>query len=246
MSEISLFSLKGKVAVVTGGAGNLGTFWTDALTQMGAKVAVIDLPQTKRIKLKIYECDLTDQKSLSKTHAKINNDLGLVSILVNNAGIDAPPGVKINDYSRIWKVNVQGAVNCIEEFVEDMKTAQKASIINIGSLYLERSPDNRLYSHLNFDKPWAYGASKAALHSVTKHYATRLAEFGIRVNTLSPGGVFNNQDKEFIKKYSSKVPLARMADKSKDLAGPLIFLASNASSYVTGINLQVNGGYTAW
>lgn len=246
MSEKSIFSLKGKIAVVTGGAGNLGPFWVDALTQIGTKVAVIDLPQSKKTKAKIYKCDITDTRDLIRVHSEINRDLGLISLLVNNAGIDAPPGIKIEDYSKIWQVNVQGAVNCIEEFIPEMKKAKNASIINIGSLYLERSPDKRLYAHLNSDKPWAYGASKAALHSVTRHYATRLAEFGIRVNTLSPGGVFNNQDKEFIKKYSAKVPLARMANKEKDLAGPLIFLASDASSYVTGINLQVNGGYTAW
>lgn len=246
MSEKNIFNLKDKIAVVTGGAGNLGPVWAKALQSAGAKIALIDLPASNKKNQKIYECNITDKKALSKAHSQINKELGFVSILVNNAGIDAPPGVNLKDHSQIWQINVEGAVNCISEFVKDMQEQKKGSIINIGSLYLERSPDEKFYSHLNSDKPWAYGATKAAVHSITCHYATRLAKYGIRVNTLSPGGVLNNQDREFVRKYSARVPLGRMAQKEKDLAGPLIFLASNASSYVTGINLQVNGGYTAW
>lgn len=243
----NLFSLKGKIAIVTGGAGNLGPWWAKALRQAGADVALIDLPQKKMpSSFNSYIADITNPKDLHQVHQKINSDLGLVSILVNNAGIDVPPGAPVSNYHQLWEVNVQGLVNCIEEFLPDMKKIKNGSIINIGSLYLERAPYPGLYSHLNFDKPWAYGATKASVDSITRHYAVRLAKFGIRVNTLSPGGVFNNQDKEFVKKYSARVPLGRMADKEKDLAGPLVFLASEASSYVTGINLQVSGGYTAW
>lgn len=245
-NQLDLFRLDGKIAVVTGGLGNLGPWWAKALKSAGAKVALIDISDKNNSDYNYYKTDITNLQELKAAHKKINKDLGSVSILVNNAGIDAPPGAKISNYSNLWEVNVQGLVNCIEEFIPDMKRAQRASIINIGSLYLERSPDERLYSHTGFDKPWAYGASKAAVDAVTRHFATRLAKYAIRVNTLSPGGVFNNQDKEFVKKYSQKVPLKRMADKEKDLAGPLIFLASEASSYVTGINLQVNGGYTSW
>ena len=254
----NIFSLDGKIAVVTGGTGNLGPVWAKALKEAGADVAIIDLPGKKIPSgFKSYSADITNMDELNKLHTRINRDLGFVSVLVNNAGIDAPPinhsaspagrqPSTINHYQKMWEVNVQGLVNCIEEFLPDMKKLKSGSIINIGSLYLERSPDERFYSHMNFDKPWAYGATKAAVDSVTRHFATRLAKYGIRVNTLSPGGVLNNQNQEFVKKYSQKVPLGRMADKKQDLAGPLVFLASDASSYVTGINLQVNGGYTAW
>lgn len=246
MSKKNIFNLKDQIAVVTGGAGNLGPVWAKALQSAGAKVALIDLPAIDKKNLKIYKCDITDKNALSRVHSQINKEIGLVSILVNNAGIDASPGTKLNDQTKIWQVNVEGTVNCLEEFLLDMKKLKEGSVINIGSLYLERSPDEKFYSHLNSDKPWTYGATKAAVHSVTRHYATRLAKYSIRVNTLSPGGVLNNQDKEFVRKYSARVPFGRLADKEKDLVGPLIFLASNASSYVTGINLQVNGGYTAW
>lgn len=267
-----LFDLDGNVAAVTGGCGNLGPFWVMALLNVGAKVAIIDLPNTKLPKIlekenqngvvKLYHSDITSLTNLTQIHKKIKEELGLVDILVNNAGIDIPPvtntsgGGRLNPPAggeshdspevKMWQVNVQGAVNCIEEFSPDMKEKKKGTIINIGSLYLERSPYQGLYTHLNFDKPWVYGSTKAALHQVTKHFATRLAKSGIRVNTLSPGGVLGGQDKEFIRRYSARVPLGRMAQKEIDLGGPLIFLASDASSYVTGINLQVNGGYTAW
>lgn len=263
MTITNQFDLSGKRAVVTGGCGNLGPFWVIALLEAGAKVAIIDLSQSqipvdlnkiKGTKIRIYYSDITDLDELNKVHKQISTDFGPVQILVNNAGIDAPPikssfkedkKARNTRFNKMWEVNVQGMVNCIEEFYLDMKSTS-GSIINIGSLYMERSPYEGLYTHLEFDKPWAYGVTKAAVGQVTRHYATRLAKYGIRVNTLSPGGVLADQDKEFIKRYSKRVPLGRMAQKEKDLGGPLVFLASDASSYVTGINLQVNGGYTAW
>jgi NAD(P)-dependent dehydrogenase (short-subunit alcohol dehydrogenase family) len=145
----------------------------------------------------------------------------------------------------MWDVNVQGVVNCIEEFAPDMKKEKKGSIINIGSLYADVAPNKALYDHIGFDKPWSYGATKAAILQVTRHYAARLGKYNIRVNTISPGGVLGEQDPEFIRKYSERVPMGRMAEKEHDLGGPLVFLASTASRYITGINLQINGGYTA-
>lgn len=272
--SLESFKLEEKIAVVTGGFGNLGAYWTHALISAGAKVAIIDLPETKtpeilkkytHEQLRVYFADITDLETLRTVHKEINKEFGKVEILVNNAGIDAPPvkpkkhlgggrmdspEVKeskksLDKYKKMWDVNVQGTVNCIDEFSSDMKK-NGGSIINIGSLYMERSPYEGLYIHLGFDKPWVYGATKAAVGQVTRHYATRLAKFNIRVNTLSPGGVFASQDSEFVKKFSARVPQGKMADKETDIGGPLVFLASDASSYVTGINLQVNGGYTAW
>jgi NAD(P)-dependent dehydrogenase (short-subunit alcohol dehydrogenase family) len=264
----SLFSLSGKIALVTGGSGNLGPWWILSLLANGARVISIDLrgmpvpdvltPITKIYpgSYKSFEGDVTDPESLSNIHKEIIKEMGRIEILVNNAGIDVSPkrkspGSKNNQTdtvsnTKIWNVNVQGCVNCIEEFSKDMIYKKSGSIINISSLYSEKSPDEKLYNHMDFDKPWVYGSTKAAVNQITRHYATRLAKFYIRVNSLSPGGISNNQDSEFVKKFISRVPLGRMGDKKKDLAGPLIFLASKASEYVTGINLQVNGGYTAW
>ena len=262
-----IFSLRDEVAVVTGGYGNLGPWWVKALLDANAIVTIIELPNLKipielqklqkeyKKKVRFYEADITDLNNFRSVHKKINKEVGLVSILVNNAGIDVRPSKitkkpdrsqEVIRFRKMWDVNVQGIVNCIEEFLPDMIKKESGSIINIGSLYAEVSPHEGIYNHLGFDKPWAYGATKAAVVQTTRHYATRLAKYGIRVNSLSPGGVLGSQDKEFIRKYSERVPLGRMVEKDKDLAGPLIFLASDASSYVTGINLQVDGGYTAW
>jgi NAD(P)-dependent dehydrogenase (short-subunit alcohol dehydrogenase family) len=130
-----------------------------------------------------------------------------------------------------------------------MAAAGRGSIVNIGSLYAAVSPDARFYDHLPADppflKPPAYGASKAALVNLTRYLATHWAPRGVRVNALSPGGVEGGQDAEFKRKFVARVPLGRMAEP-RDLSGPLIFLASDASSYVTGVELRVDGGFTAW
>ena len=125
----------------------------------------------------------------------------------------------------------------------------EGAIINIGSLYAGVSPDARFYDHLEcappFLKPPAYGASKAALVNLTKYLAAHWAPYGVRVNSLSPGGVLGGQDEEFKRKFCARVPMERMAETG-DLVGPLLFLASRASSYVTGIDLRVDGGFTVW
>ena len=248
-STLDQFKLNGRCALVTGGYGNLGPYWTFSLLSAGAVVVILNLPGVsmstlytslnKNLKRQLFffEADVTNPTELQEIHKKILKKTGPVDILVNNAGIDIPPGSYTVDSVRMWRVNVEGVVNCIEEFSRDMKKNKKGSIINIGSLYMERSPFGGLYTHLSADKPWMYGSTKAAVGQVTRHFATRLAKYGIRVNTLSPGGVMGNQDKEFIRKYSERVPMNRLADRAKDLGGPLVFLASDASSYITRINL---------
>jgi NAD(P)-dependent dehydrogenase (short-subunit alcohol dehydrogenase family) len=179
--------------------------------------------------------------------------------LINNAGIDQPPGdgsrrFRIEDIPSevcegILKVNVLGVFLCCQEFLSSLKASGRGAIINIGSLYASVSPDARFYDHLRGDppflKPPMYGASKAAVVNLTKYLATHLGPYGVRVNALSPGGVAGGQDAEFVRKYCQRVPLGRMATL-EDLAGPLVFLASDASAYVTGIELRVDGGFTAW
>jgi NAD(P)-dependent dehydrogenase (short-subunit alcohol dehydrogenase family) len=178
---------------------------------------------------------------------------------VNNAGIDAPPaaaggGHRLEDIPfdvnrRIFEVNTLGVFQVMQVFGADMAAAGRGSIINIGSLYASVSPDARFYDHIVSDppflKPPAYGASKAAIVNLTKYFATAWGPSGIRVNTLSPGGVLGAQDEQFKRKFTSRVPLGRMA-LHQDLIGPLQFLASDASAYVTGAELRVDGGFTAW
>jgi len=181
------------------------------------------------------------------------------SVLVNNAGIDAPPaanggGYRLEDIpfdvnQRIFEVNTLGLFQVTQLFGGDMAKARRGSIINIGSLYASVSPDARFYDHIDSDppflKPPAYGASKAAVVNLTKYFATAWGRFGVRVNTLSPGGVLGAQDDQFKSKFNARVPLGRMAVHG-DLIGPLQFLASDASAYVTGAELRVDGGFTAW
>ena len=150
---------------------------------------------------------------------------------------------------RIFEVNTLGLFQVVQVFGPDMIAARRGSIINIGSLYASVSPDQRFYDHMPGELPFlkspAYGASKAAVVNLTKFFSTLWGMHGVRVNTLSPGGVAGGQDDQFKQKYGSRVPLGRMA-QADDLKGPLVFLASAGSSYVTGHELRVDGGFTAW
>jgi NAD(P)-dependent dehydrogenase (short-subunit alcohol dehydrogenase family) len=143
-------------------------------------------------------------------------------------------------------VNVAGVGNATEVFGRAMCDAGIGSIVNIGSLYATIAPIPSLYDHLDppFTKPAAYGASKAAVVNLTRYYARLWGPRGVRVNALSPGGIRGGQDDEFVRKYAERVPLGRMADPN-DLVGPLLFLASDTSRFVTGQELLVDGGFTA-
>ncbi|MBR8827573.1 MAG: SDR family oxidoreductase [Gomphosphaeria aponina SAG 52.96 = DSM 107014] len=265
------FDLSGKIAIVTGVLGKLGPVWSGALLEAGAIVVGIDLPgatvspafaalqeQYTEKRLCLERGDISDRLQLITISDRLLAQKGTPSIIVNNAGIDQPPGPAITYHledipleicRQIFEVNILGAFQVIQIFGSPMVKAGKGSIINIGSLYASVSPDQRLYAHLNceppFLKPPAYGASKAALVNLTRYFATHWGPFGVRVNTLSPGGVLGGQDETFKQKFSDRVPLGRMA-QFNDLLGPLVFLASDASAYVTGIDLKVDGGFTAW
>jgi NAD(P)-dependent dehydrogenase (short-subunit alcohol dehydrogenase family) len=259
--------LDGRVAVVTGAVGNLGPVWVDALVGAGAFVYAFVLPGTgseERAELEhpgravVVDADVTDRASLERASARVLDDRGAPHVLVNNAGIDQPPfagqGVAIRDidpdgFLRVLQVNTLGAFQVSQLLGSAMVDARRGSIVNIGSLYASVSPDARMYDHLEMDppfvKPPAYGASKAGLVNLTKFLSTHWGPFGVRVNALSPGGVAGGQDQRFVEKFSARVPLGRLA-RPDELVGPLLFLASDASSYVTGIELRVDGGFTAW
>lgn len=263
------FDLTGKIAVVTGVLGKLGPTWCRTLLESGANVIAVDHPSSDKCsefetlqnnydnnRIRLLRGDVTDRKSLEKVRIDSEKIWDSVDIIVNNAGIDTPPNegknYKINEIPKdeflpVFEVNVYGAFLVSQIFSRSMFSNQKGSIINIGSLYGNVSPDPHFYSHYDppFVKPPAYGATKAGLNQITKFLATHWGSYGIRVNTLSPGGVEGGQDEEFKRKFCGRIPLRRMA-KFDDLKGPLLFLASDASSYVTGHNLQVEGGYTAW
>jgi NAD(P)-dependent dehydrogenase (short-subunit alcohol dehydrogenase family) len=267
-----LFSLTGEIGVVTGGLGKLGPIWVETLLDAGSAVFVLDRPDQKISeefreiekrfggqRLKLAYADVRDRLALEAVCKECLETFGVPSILVNNAGIDRPPDksaegypledIPLEENREILEVNTLGLFLVTQVFGSEMVKAGRGSIINIGSLYASVSPDPRFYDHIQNDppflKPPAYGASKAAVVNLTKYLATHWAPHGVRVNALSPGGVLGDQDEEFKLKFCTRVPLGRMATAS-DLSGPLLFLASQASSYVTGIELVVDGGFTAW
>ena len=263
------FRLDGQTAVVTGGLGRLGPVWARALCQAGARVAAVDLPGhpvpdsladlRESGSLEVFAADVTSRTSVDEVASAVIDRLGDVSVLVNNAGIDAPPEATAQTFTladhdpivfmRTLEVNVVGAFICSQVFGWRMAERGSGAIVNIGSLYASISPDARFYDHLPVDppflKPPAYGASKAALVNLTRYLATHWGPSGVRVNSLSPGGIAGGQDPEFQRKYNERVPLGRMCSPD-DLGGPLLFLASRASSYVTGVDLRVDGGFTSW
>jgi len=268
----NLFGLKDHVAVVTGASGNLGPVWIEALLEHGASVFSIDRPEAAvsqglgelldrfdHTRLRLFRADIRDRGGLKAACDECLRTVGVPHVLVNNAGIDQPPSegpqvyrleeIPLEVNREILEVNTLGTFLVMQVFGSRMVEARRGSIINIGSLYAGVSPDVRVYEHLRADppflKPPAYGASKAAVLNLTKYLAALWAPYGVRVNTLSPGGVLGKQDDLFKSKFCDRVPMGRMATYG-DLWGPLVFLASHASSYVTGIELRVDGGYTVW
>jgi NAD(P)-dependent dehydrogenase (short-subunit alcohol dehydrogenase family) len=238
--------LAGAVAVVTGASGKLGPVWTAALREAGATVAGLDLRAAEGVEA----ADVTDRDAVQAACERIVGRHGALHVLVNNAGIDVSPEgeggeERLEDFRRTVDVNLAGAFNATQVFGPHMVRAGRGSIVNVGSLYASISPEPRFYDHLEgFVKPAAYGASKAGVIHLTRYFARRWGPHGVRVNALSPGGLLAGQDEQFLAKYCARVPLGRMAEPA-DLTGPLVFLASDASRYLTGHELRVDGGFTA-
>ncbi|MBA2531900.1 MAG: SDR family oxidoreductase [Nocardioidaceae bacterium] len=263
-------SLDGSRAVVTGSAGKLGPVWVGALLAAGADVTALVLEDTQDdvglakladqygSSLDILVADVSSRADLEAALVHMERKGGPPAVLVNNAGIDQPPvpgagelleHISATTFLRIVEVNTVGAFQAMQVVGAAMARAGHGSIVNVGSIYATVSPDMRMYDHLQTDppflKPPAYGASKAGLLNLSRYFATHLAPHGVRVNSLSPGGVMGTQDEQFLSKFSARVPLGRLA-RPDELVGPLLFLASDDSSYVTGIDLKVDGGFTAW
>lgn len=266
----NLFSLNDKVAVVTGALGLLGKNHCDALADSGANVVIVDLNEDncKKLAEKFSSkcigvgCDITKHDSVKNLRDLVLNEFGKIDVLVNNAALNdmfENPGAdaeqsKFENYPLdLWQksldVNVTGTFLCSQILGNEMANAGKGSIINIASTYGVVAPNQSVYKKKDgtqtFYKSPSYPVTKGAIISFTRFLAAYWGNKGIRVNTLSPGGVENNQDDYFINNYSQLTPLGRMA-KPADYKGALIFLASDASSYMTGANLVVDGGWTAW
>lgn len=267
---MDLFSLKNKTAIVTGALGLIGKEHCRALAEAEANIVVVDLDENKCEEFakelpteSLGLCiDVTNPDSIKNIRDKVLEKFKHIDILVNNAAINdmfenpkaASEQSKFENYPlELWQksvdVNLTGVFLCSQIFGYEMAKQKSGSIINIASTYGITAPDQSLYikkdGTQSFYKPPAYSATKGAVLMFTKYLAAYWGKDCVRVNTLTPGGVENNQDEFFIEKYSAKTMLGRMA-KPTDYKGALIFLASDASSYMTGANLVVDGGWTAW
>jgi NAD(P)-dependent dehydrogenase (short-subunit alcohol dehydrogenase family) len=266
------FDLKGKVALVTGGAGILGPHFCAALAAHGASVAVADISEEKAmivakeltakygVKCMGVACDVTQPSSVASLVHKIESTLGGIDILHNNAAskgksLDeffAPfEEFKIETWRDIMSVNIDGMFLVAQAVGKSMIARKvKGSIIQTSSIYGVVAPDQRIYEGSKYldrpiSSPAVYSASKAAVIGLTQYLAAYWGHLGIRVNTLTPGGVESGQNDIFKEKYSARVPLGRMASVD-ELIGALVFLASDSSSYVNGQNIIVDGGLTVW
>lgn len=252
-----LFSCKDKVAVVTGGAGLLGREVVKGLIDFGALVYVADInfdktnELAKKKKIQFIELDITSEDSVKKAFKVILQKNNKIDILVNSAYPRTEDwGLKIEQIPfTSWTANVNnhlgGYFLCCQIAAEKMKEAGNGSIINMASIYGVCGPDFSIYKGTAMTMPAAYSAIKGGLITFTKYLATYYADKNVRVNSISPGGIYDKQPLSFVEKYSKKTPLGRMADPN-EIVGGVIYLASDASSYVTGYNLIIDGGWTAW
>jgi NAD(P)-dependent dehydrogenase (short-subunit alcohol dehydrogenase family) len=266
----TLFDLSGRVAIVTGGAGLLGYHHGAILASAGANVVLLDLevanPQARAKQLTDecgsacigIACDITLESSLDKAKGKILERFGRVDILINNAANNP----KVEDGNSAWsrlenfplevwdadiRVGLTGAFLCSRVFGTEMAKRKSGVIVNVASDLAVIAPDQRLYrvEGLPEDqqpvKPVTYSVVKTALLGLTRYLATYWSSSNIRVNAISPGGVFNGQPEVFLDRLKELIPMARMANRD-EYQGAILFLCSDASSYMTGSNLVIDGG----
>ena len=272
ISYQDMFNLEDKVAVVTGGAGILGQHFCAGLVESGAIVAVVDIQEKKaqelakslseRFKSKVIGvgCDVSEANSVKDMVEQVVAELGKIDILHNNAAsksddLDAffAPfeEYSLDQWRQIMAVNLDGMFLVAQAIGKQMIDQGKGgSIIQTASIYGVMAPNNKIYEGSFYlgrqiNTPAVYTASKAAIVGLTKYLATYWANRNIRVNTLTPGGTESGQNKEFKKLYSARVPMDRMANQ-KEMVGALLYLASDASSYVTGQNIIIDGGLSVW
>jgi|TARA_B100000242_G_C43054510_1_gene493157 NAD(P)-dependent dehydrogenase (short-subunit alcohol dehydrogenase family) len=259
--------IKKKLAIITGGCGLLGWEFAKSLNSSNFKIIIIDNSQkniklrkihNKKIKIdcEFFHTDISNKIKVKSTLKKILKKNKKIDVLINNACIDYVPkktkkNKNINDFinyslERIDKeinVGIKGAIICSQIIGANMLKFKQGIIINIGSDLSVIAPSQDLYNHLGLIKPVGYSIVKSGLHGLTKYLASLWGNKGIRVNTLSPGGVYNHQDKKFVKKLKKLIPMNRMA-KINEYNEVIKFLCSDSSSYMNGHNLIVDGGRT--
>ncbi len=261
-----LQGMKGRVAVITGGAGHIGSVVCDALAEQGATIVIVDtdaprcsetcarLERDQGIETLPLVVDLTDEKAIRAIPGRVTARFPTLDVLVHCAALVGTSDLKgwgvpfPEQNAETWRLALE--VNLTAPFILTQVCASHlagsghGSVINIGSIYGINGPDMQLYEGTTMGNPAAYAASKGGLMQLTRYLATVLAP-RVRVNAITLGGVYRNQPELFLSRYVNKTPLQRMANE-EDIKGAAVFLASDLSSYITGHNLVVDGGFTVW
>jgi NAD(P)-dependent dehydrogenase (short-subunit alcohol dehydrogenase family) len=269
MIKKNLFDVSDEIILITGATGQLGNEYAKAFLERGARVIGIDIKSSAKIEelailypdnFLFCKASVTKKASLVNALDLIVSTFGVPTVLVNNAAIDSPPSAPPEEngpfeeypeasWDKVIDVNLKGVYLCCQVFGGAMSKERKGSIINVSSIYGVVSPDQSLYDYRRqrgevFFKPAAYSASKSGILNLTRYLAVYWARQNVRVNSLTIAGVFNNQEQKFLDVYCDRIPVGRMADVS-EYNGSLLFLASQASKYMTGSNLVMDGGWTA-
>ena len=274
-TTLAKFLIRDKTAIVTGGVGLLGSEFCTTLAEAGAQVAIADknistsskLASSLRergLKVIAIETNITDPQSVQSMVSTTLDTFGGLDILVNSAALDpkfdphqydvsvfgsgAFEDYPLQTWNQALEVNLTGTFLCCQAAVKPMLEQRGGVIINLSSIYGIVAPDQRVYQRKDEPpqyKPVYYSVTKAGILGLTRYLAAYYAGKNIRINAISPGGVFNGHDEEFIQAYSTKAVMGRMAEKD-EMNGALLFLASDASAYMTGANLVVDGGWTTW
>jgi len=259
-------NLHGRRALITGASGILGRMMASTLAELGAELVLIDLPGTGLnkmaelldekwgVKSKYFYCNLEEQEQRKELLDWVKNSFDELNILINNAAFIGASNLKgwsvpfegqtVDTWRRALEVNLTSVFELCKELTPLLKESEGANIVNIASIYGKYGPDWRLYDGTDMSNPAAYSASKGGLTQLTRWLATTISP-EVRVNAISPGGVFREQPEQFVKRYESRTPLGRMATKD-DFRGAIAYLCSDMSKYVTGQNLEVDGGWGVW
>ena len=261
-----LMDLQGRQALITGATGGLGRVIADTFAELGADLVLVDMPDSDlqslgealcerwSVKVQLFHCDLEQLNHRTELIEKVKESCKGLNILVNNAAFVGTSILRgwavsfgeqsIETWRRAMEVNLTAVFHLCQGLTPMLKEAKGASIINIASIYGLYGPDWSLYDDTGMSNPAAYGASKGGLIQLSRWLATTIAP-DVRVNSISPGGVFGNQPEKFVQRYEAKTPLGRMATYD-DFRGVVAYLASDLSKYVTGQNLIVDGGWGIW
>ena len=261
-----LMNLKGRRALITGALGHIGTVMAETLAELGADLVLVDLPGSDfkllseslskhwGVTIQHKYCDLEQEVQRTELINWLKNSGEGLNILINNAAFVGTSELqgwsvpfeeqRVETWRRALEVNLTAVFHVCQGLTPLLRIAKGATIINIASMYGHYGPDYSLYEGTTMNNPAAYSTSKGGLIQFTRWLSTTIAP-DVRVNTLSPGGVFRNQSEKFVQRYEAKTPLGRMA-KEDDFRGAITFLASDLSKYVTGQNLAVDGGWGVW